>query len=493
MIEQQFGTDDLLAENKQLRERLSKFERNGGFGLVWEDVPEAIEQRFIDDVPILKHIPSLDVSGARPSLSPHVLIEGDNLHALHVLQATHRGAVDAIYIDPPYNLGGDFRYNDRIVDKDSEYRHSAWLSFMDKRLRLAQPLLKDTGVIIAAIDDTEFAHLKLLMDQIFGPQNFIANIVWNGSRTNNPRFISVGHDYMIIFAKSKSALIKNDTKWRETKFGVNKILEAGRRAWEESNHDEVKATALMKAWWRTLPKDSPLREHALYKYDRVDGRNGRPGAVYRPDNISPPGGGLRYTVIHPVTGEPAPTPNRGWRYTEAKMQEEIDAGRILFGVDHTMGVRKKTYLDTVQDHVVKSVFDVYRLGGNRTLSSIIGYKKFDFPKHTPTIARWINLVTSQNPNALVLDFFAGSGTTLHAVAELNAQDGGNRRCILVTNNENDICRDVTQPRIKAVLTGDWASGKHEPLPGSLAFYATDFVERLDTLDSSHTDMSCSIM
>jgi adenine-specific DNA-methyltransferase len=491
MISQQIDTEeDLLAEIQRLRDRLSKFERNGGFGLVWENIPEAVEQRLVDEVPVLKHVPSLDVAGAKPSPSPHVLIEGDNLHALHVLQATHRGKVDVIYIDPPYNLGGDFRYNDRIIDKDSEYRHSAWLSFMEKRLRLAQPLLKDTGVIVAAIDDTEFAHLKLLMDQIFGPQNFIANIVWNGGRKNNSRFVSVGHDYMLIFARSKPDLVENDVKWREKKFGVNEILEAGRRVWEESNHDEVKATALMKAWWKSLPKDSPLRAESSHMYDKIDGDLGRPGIPYKSADISSPsGGGPTYNVLHPDTRIPVPVPRGGWRFQEPKMLEEIAAGRITFGKDHTTGISRKTYLDSTDGHIVESAFDVDRLGSANALVQMLGGRKFEFPKLTSVISKWLNLVTSQNPNALVLDFFAGSGTTLHAVAELNAQDSGNRRCILVTNNENDICREVTQPRIKAILTGEWASGKHDPLPGSLAFYQTDFFKRSKSLDQMRSDIA----
>ena len=171
------------------------------------------------------------------------------------------------------------------------------------------------------------------------------------------------------------------------------------------------------------------------------------------------------------------------------MLEEIAAGRVRFGPDHTQGLTRKSYLDKIDKQVVESSFYSDRRTANKTLAKMIGYKKFDFPKDTTVIARWLNLVTSQNPNALVLDFFAGSGTTLHAVAELNKQDGGNRRCILVTNNENNICREVTQPRIKAVLTGDWASGPHDPLPGSLAFYQTDFFKRSKSLDQMRSDIA----
>ncbi|MHB1521362.1 MAG: site-specific DNA-methyltransferase [Ferrimicrobium sp.] len=489
MLNQQVDTEeDLLVENQRLRDRLSRFERNGGFGLVWENIPEAVEQQLVDDVPVLKHVPSLDVPGEKASPSPHVLIEGDNLHALHVLQATHRGKVDVIYIDPPYNLGGDFRYNDKIVDKDSEYRHSAWLSFMDKRMRVAQPLLKDTGVIIAAIDDTEFAHLKLLMDQTFGAHNFIANIVWTGGRKNDSRFVSVGHDYMLIYAKSLPILIESDVKWRERKHGVDEILAAGLKAWEESGHDEVKATVLMKAWWKSVPQDSPLR--ASKHYNNVDGINGRPGSVYFAADISwPGGGGPAYEVLHPITNKPVPVPSRGWVYQEPRMLEEIAAGRVRFGPDHTQGLTRKSYLDKIDKQVVESSFYSDRRTANKALAKMIGYKRFDFPKDATVIARWLNLVTSQNRDAIVLDFFAGSGTTLHAVAELNKQDGGNRRCILVTNNENDICREVALPRIKAVLTGEWASGKHDPLPGSLEFYTTDFFRRSKSLDQMRADIA----
>ena len=157
----------------------------------------------------------------------HVVIKGENFHVLQALTFTHENSVDCIYIDPPYNTGGDFTYNDQRVSKEDLFRHSKWLSFMNKRLQLAKRLLKDTGVIIVAIDDNEHAHLRLLMDQIFGEQNFISNVVWQGGVKGNARFSGGGVDYMLIYGKNQDAMIGADKRFRMHRQGLDSVIAKG--------------------------------------------------------------------------------------------------------------------------------------------------------------------------------------------------------------------------------------------------------------------------
>jgi len=479
------GSDGRVLELEQLRKRLAELENQQFVGLVWKNSHEDVEERLANEIPVLVPEATMDIDNSGSRADSHVLIEGDNLHALHVLQATHHEAVDVIYIDPPYNTGGEFRYNDKLVDADDEWRHSKWLSFMARRLRLAHNLLPDHGVILISIDDHEQSHLKMLCDKVFGAGNFVAQLVWQGGRKNDSRFVSVGHDYIVVYAKSKQHLIDSDIRWRERKDGADEIMEAGSRCWEESGHDGSRATELLKKWFKDLPPDHPARAHKHYNHVcEITGK------VFFPDNISWPNGvGPKYKVLHPVTGKPVKTPSSGWRFpTAARMAEMIAAGKIHFGEDETKVPNRKSYLHEIDSQVPVGVFDRDRRAANKQLAAIIGKGKFEFPKNVDVLQRWIGIVGSAQ--SLVLDFFAGSGTTLHAVAELNALDGGSRRCILVTNNENEICREVTHPRIKAVLTGEWADGeKHDPLPGSLSFYRTGFIDRGKSVDGLRRDIA----
>jgi len=458
---------ELEAELAEARDELAVLRRRPRLGLVWEDQREQVEEQMATHLPVLVADPSRNVGD---TARPHLLIEGDNLHALACLQYTHAGAVDVVYIDPPYNTGKEFRYNDRLVGEDDEWRHSKWLSFMDRRLRLAHSLLKDTGVVLISIDDHEQAHLKLLCDQVFGPTNFVAQLVWQGGRKNDSRFVSIGHDYVLVYARSKQALLDNDVRWRERKEGFDEILAAGRRCWAQSSHDATAATALLKAWFKALPAGHPARAHKHYNHicDRT-------GKVFFPADISwPGGGGPTYDVLHPKTGNPVAKPSRGWVYsTPERMAEMVAVGRVLFGADESKVPTRKSYLEEIDSQVPNGFFERDRRAANKELAAIIGKGRFQFPKNVDVLARWLKIVAS--PDAVVLDFFAGSGSTGHAVTALNAADGGTRQAILVTNNENDICTTVTHPRMKAVLTGEWADGKHDPLPGALRYYRCEFV------------------
>lgn len=434
-----------------------------------------------------KAYPGLVQTGAAGETSPgrptHVAIAGENLHALRALKYTHRASVDLIYIDPPYNTGNkDWVYNDRWVDSNDAFRHSKWLAFMRRRLSLAYDLLKDTGVIIVAIGDDEHHRLRMLMDEVFGEQNFISDVVWSGGRKNDSRYVSNGADYMLIYAKDEGALTEAGTRWREPREGQAEIEEAGRRAWDESGHDPEAATVLMKAWIRSLPPDHPARHNnRFYEFDEGTGR------LFRKADISwPGGGGPRYDVLHPVTGKPVKVPGSGWRYpSPGGMQDRIEQGRILFGPDHTHYINRKLYLDEADTVVADSVFSQKRTSAGVRLTKTLGDKRFPNPKDHTVLMRWIRLAAPKD--AVVLDFFGGSGSTAEAVMRLNAEDGGTRQAILVTNNEvaateekkfkkaghlpgseqwkaAGVFERVTRPRLTTILTGQREDGSSYDSP-----------------------------
>ncbi|WP_430648098.1 site-specific DNA-methyltransferase [Agromyces sp. GXS1127] len=449
----------------------------------------------------------------------HLVIEGENYHALETLRYSHDQKVDVIYIDPPYNTGaGGWIYNDRYVGDADTYRHSKWLSFMQKRLELARHLLTPTGVIIVAIDDNEHHRLRALMDDVLGENNFISNVVWQGGRKNDSRFVSNGADYMLVYAKSVESLNESGVRWREPRGTTDIIAAAAAEAWEGAAGDKAEASRLMKQWIASLPVGHPAKaNNRFYDFDD-DGR------VYRKRDISwPGGGGPDYDVLHPDTELPVKVPSRGWVYSDpARMQEDIDAGLIHWGVDHNDYINRKTYLDESDAVVPTSVFEKKRTSAGNYLSSVLGSKDFPFPKDVDVLARWINIASAGRMDAVVLDFFAGTGTTAEAVMRLNAADGGHRQSIIVTNNEvgqraakalakagsapgdpewegEGVFEKVTRPRIETVVTGIRRDGSRltEPvldakgkkiasgIPGAtgydenVAFLKLDYLDRDD--------------
>ena len=385
-----------------------------------------------------------------------------------------------IYIDPPYNTGNDFIYDDNRATSQAEHetaagqrddegplqagngsdrahdrkaqasRHTAWLSMMYPRLLVAQHLLKETGVIIAAIDDTEHARLKLLMDRVFGAENFAASVVWQGSGRNDARFTSAGIDYMLIYAKSKPILIQRDVRWTENKLGVAEVAKAATRAWEDSGHDPEAATVILQNWWKSAPQDIAKGLGGSRGYREID-ENGR---VFARDNLSSPNlrENLMYDLPHPVTGLPVRMYPNGWRYSRETMDQKIAEGRILFGDDESVSPRYKRFLD--EDQAIRPVFERDRAAAGLSLRRLLGSDVFDNPKDHVVLAKWINSVSESNPDAVVLDFFAGSGSTGHAVMDLNAADGGHRRYILVQLDEPvgkdgyDTIADITRERLR---------------------------------------------
>ncbi len=441
--------------------------------------------------PGLAPLGEINRGGDKPT---HVVIEGENYYALETLLYTHEHNVDLIYIDPPYNTGADdWIYNDRFVASTDAYRHSKWLSFMERRLLHARRLLNDTGVIVVAIDDSEDHRLRMLLDATFGDENFLARIVWQGNVKNDARFGGGGLDYMLVYARSKNELVQRGARWVERKPDVDLVFEAARKAWAESEGDSARATRALKKWWAALPKESPVLASKHYAF--VD--DARPGEPYFAAPLMSPNyrRNLVYELLHPETKRPFETPRNGWRYSEDAMQELIASGGVRFGRSETTLPTKKVYLREVATQVPVPSFREDRRRGGAQLAAALGRSDFPFPKNVDVLAKWIDIITGGARDAVVVDFFAGSGTTAEAVMALNNYDGGSRQSIIITNNEigsrtaavlrkagyrpgdaewerEGVYEKVTRPRIETAVTGIRPDGsKHsEGLDENVAFY-----------------------
>ncbi len=463
---------------EELLEEIARLSKRKKYGLVWEEenkeATEQFEKESLNKFPVLVEETKKQITDKNPGSPTHILIEGDNYHALSTLNYTHSKGIDLIYIDPPYNTGKkDFKYNDKFVDQEDSFRHSKWLNFMSKRLILARKLLKSIGIICISIDDNEQANLKLLCDDIFGENNFIAQLIWEQGKKHIGSFIGVNHEYMLIYARNKNLINDNEKKWRQKKQGLGRIYkEYDKLKKKNGNHYDKIRLGLIE-FYKQLPENEPAKRQKHFNW--VDEKG-----IYYPDNISQgTGKGPRYPVIHPETKKPCTIPTGGWRYSFETMQKLLKKNKIHFGEDHLKVPCRKRYLKETEFELPQSVFYKDGRGATKMLEKILKEKKFNNPKDTEILRR----IFSFRPNSVILDFFAGSGSTGHAVLELNKIDGGNRQFILCTNNENHICTDVCHPRIKKVMTGFKTSkGKIEKgLGGNLKYYKTAFVSS----DSTH--------
>ena len=391
----------------------------------------------------------------------HILIEGDNLHALTALSFSHEGRIDVIYIDPPYNTGNkDFKYNDTFVDKEDGYRHSKWLSFMEKRLRIAKVLMSPKGVIFISIDDNEQAQLKMLCDLIFGEENYVGDCIWKrraSSGLSNFKF-SKDHEYVKIYKS----------------IGF---------------HD---FTGITKTYEKYLNPDNDERGEWIADNLTVGmGRDQRPNQYY--------------VLVNPETGmEYQPNPNRVWAYIPESMAKLISEKRIIFPKSKTKRPMLKRFRNELRitENPISSLLNTnFNIGlnseGTRTVQDFGLNGSFVYPKPNTLIKNLIQIYKGKA--TCILDFFAGSGTTLHATMQLNAEDGGNRQCILVTNNENNICEEVTYERNRRVIQG-YTNSKGEWVQGltnnNLRYYKTELVPGMTDetnkrlLAKTSTDLLC---
>lgn len=391
-------------------------------------------------------------SGAHNNNSENIYITGDNLEVLKHLRKSYTDKVACCYIDPPYNTGGDdFAYNDNfkftkkelqdalgIEDQEADRilnmtsskssSHSAWLTFMYPRLYLARELLKESGVIFISIDENEHSQLKLLCDDIFGEENFAGEIIWKNSSKNDQDYISMQHEYIMFYVKDKK---KNPGNWKEEKEGIEEINKAFEKFREKHGDDWRAIHQEALEWYKQFPESNPIYSSKHYSW--MDERG-----VYFPDNISGPNyGQYRYDVIHPITGKVCKEPSSGWRYPESTMKQRIKDGLVHFGKDETTVPNNKTYLNNTTLQSLSSI--KYKDGrvASKQLTSLLGAKDiFTNPKDVDLTALLIKAVTVNNSEEnIVLDFFSGSGTTAHSVMQLNANNEGNFKYILVQIDE----------------------------------------------------------
>ncbi len=460
------------------------------YGLNWAGKRDAFRNVQIPSVATLRPQPEESVNW---DSSENLIIEGDNLEVLKLLQKPYHAKVKMIYIDPPYNTGNEFIYPDNFregldeylrytgqlnedgtaasTNKDTSGRyHSNWLNMMYPRLCLARNLLKEDGVIFVSIDDHEVHNLRLLMDEVFGEENFIACLVWEKGRKNDAKLFSIGHEYMLVFTRSQLELRERKTVWREEKPGARDIWTQYLVLRDKWGKDDRAIENDLSAWYASLPKSHPAKKWARYK--RVDS-NG----PWRDRDISwPGGGGPRYDVLHPKTGLPCVVPERGWIYSRPdEMQHQIDLGLVEFREDHTSPPFRKAHIrptitelnDTHEEELGDGEGFATQVRGSyfykqsqvavKRLRTLLGGKIFDNPKDHEELAKLFKYVMGDDTSGLVLDFFAGSGSTANAVLDLNQQDGGNRKFILVQlpektdNPQYPTIAHITRERVRRVI------------------------------------------
>lgn len=443
--EEHKGDDDVLIALGEIESELTAKK----YGLVWEQHEEAVDIKMRTHIPVFTEVPEREIT-AVPSGAYNFLLEGDNLHSLRLLERTHKGKIDVIYIDPPYNTGAkDFRYDDAFVDRTDLFAHSKWLSFMSERLAVANELLSEKGVIFISIDDNEQAPLQMLCDEIFGEDSFVALIPWRKrtAKSDVPFGISQDCESILCYAKEKykAAVKGKERKYFETPDFPGK----------------------------------PWRFHDLTTQRTIE---------ERPNS--------NYTMVNPKNGDEFPVnPLRCWAITIDTFDKYYEESRVIFPGDYDFLKISKPVLRYWKEDdekkagsdfglVAASTFlpsDIVGMtqDGTKQITELFNSKIFSYPKPIGLIKYLIEISTVRDTNVTVLDFFAGSGTTAQAVMELNATDGGNRKFILCTNNENGICENVTYPRIKTVITGKRENGStySEGLPANLKYYRTDFVSK----------------
>ena len=462
------------------------------YGLVWEDKPEDVEERLRESLPVLREVKDKAILSEAPDAPNHILIEGDNLEALTALSYTHEGKIDVIYIDPPYNTGNkDFVYNDSFVDSEDSYRHSKWLSFMSKRLRLARRLLKDDGFICISIDDNEYPNLKCLCDDIFREQNYLTTfhiqVRYAEKSINEEKPFKPLMEYVLFYAKDASLFvphresvdyglekfcfrINEKTKGEHFNVGNQEVIVFKHGEWDIEKIENGSLYGLKETWITgsiyTTMSYGKVFQSVVEPRVKIDGI----GCLYKVLGRGDDGLGFRY-----YTGPAKKNATKG------KMYSGMPLDKVELFKKGNVPQRLLPIL---------TMYDFAPDFGN--IRSEGGIPFGSGKKPVKMLKQFINYHLSKK--AIVLDFFAGSGSTGHSVMDLNAIDGGNRQFILVTNNENNICEEKTYNRCKNVILG---YGNNNGLTSnSLRYYKTDYISRDRTqknmrdLVAAATDLLC---
>ena len=442
-----YSKEELIAEITELKKQKK-------YGLVWneEREPEKVVMQCKNELPVLKEVKSKAIQND-PDKPTHILIEGDNYHALSVLNYTHQNAIDVIYIDPPYNTGAkDWKYNNHFVDSEDSYRHSKWLSMMNNRLKITKSLLSSNGVLICTIDKYEQARLHLLLTEIFiGYEIVCVTIIHNPAGTQGKNF-SYTNEYA-FFVFPKNGLFINKTR-REN------ALVSAFRDW---------GTISLRSQAKTCFYPIIVKDMEIIGFGNVCENNFHP----KTSNIKQKDGSIH---IYPIDQDGV---EKKWVFSRTsveKIQKELFCKKSRGDISVFRKKYEASY-KTVWDD--KSFYaNIY---GSKLLNHILD-NDFPFPKSLFAVMESISAVIHNKKDAVILDYFAGSGTTGHAVLELNKKDGGNRQFIMATNNENNIATGVCFPRIKKVITGyKNKKGKEiDGLGGNLKYFKTTFVPAKST-------------
>ncbi len=452
-------------------------EREEKYGLNWHGKRRARQIALTPSTGTLRPCPGESVDW---DTTQNLMIEGDNLEVLKLLQKSYAGKVKMIYIDPPYNTGKDFVYPDNFTDNiknyleltgqtDGEGRklssnteasgrfHTDWLNMMYPRLKLAYNLLKPEGAIFVSCDEGEQARLRISLDDLFGQENFVADMVWAAGRKNDSRLVSVSHEYIVCYAKNKAYLTEQKIEWRQRKKGLEEIYSLYEKLKRELKTTNAEKTIALKQWYKNLPDSHPSKSHK--HYCQIDDR----GIYFAADISWPGGGGPQYEVLHPTTKKKVKNPARGWITPDVeKMRAWISDSRVHFGEDEASVPCLKAYLRDQEYQAPYSVFYQDGRSATKRLRELMGDDCFNFPKDEGVIQELIGMMSSGND--LVVDFFAGSGTTGHALFAQNSIDHMERRFILVQlpesldaeNNEQSVaasyCDTIAKARNIAELT-----------------------------------------
>lgn len=444
------GSVKLVVDFDQLRQELSESLVEGPQERYRLDWPGKREALLTANAPIAKTLRPCRGESVDFDTTKNLFIEGDNLDALKLLQEPYLGKVKMIYIDPPYNTGKDFIYEDDFSDSVDNYLrqsnqtdveggrlianteangrfHSDWLSMIYPRLKLARNLLREDGAIFISIDDNESDNLRKVCDEVFGEENFVGQIVWQRSKKGDSKLIAKVHEYVLCYVRDKTAVLTKGP-WRRPKEGADEVLAKYNEMKVTLGGDHESIRVAMMAWYKQLPSGDPRKAHKHYNWSDDRG-------LYFADNFAGPDDGResrpRHDILHPVTGKPCKKPSTGWRWDEEKTKWALAQvpPRIHFGPDETTIPTRKSYLFEIDSEPFSSVF--YRDGRSATLEveELVGKGWFQFPKNTDVLAELIELATG--PEDVVLDFFAGSGSTGHAIMKVNAAHGSKRRYVLV--------------------------------------------------------------
>ncbi len=425
---------------------------------MWDE--ERTKEKFEADaegrLPVLKEVKTKEIK-SDPNMPVHILIEGDNYHALSVLSYTHEKSVDVIYIDPPYNTGArDWKYNNNYVEREDPYRHSKWLSFMRNRLKIAKNVLAPNGIICVTVDDNEMQRLWLLMEDIFGESNHLGTVAIriNPGGRKSKRKVAAQHEYALFFSKHSSTAVAKLLLDPEEKTHTYEADENG-GLFEQRN--------LRKEGADSLAKPGSDRYYPIY----FDSETGKLSSVIK-----------FKTKILPIDTDGK---KRIWRRGKDAIDDLYQNGDLFtkktkYGLQIYFKFRGGLEGETPKSFWGDTKYSASEYG-TQILDEILGQREtFNFPKSPYATADCIK-VASGKKDAVILDFFAGSGTTGHSVLLLNAEDGGTRQFILCTNDENGICSEVCYPRVQKVIKGYTNSSRQKVrgLGGNLKYFKTTFV------------------